>query len=104
MMPPERRTKLPSWAIPAGVVGGGLASLAALAALKRGKIPKPKALWNWEMEMLGRGGKRFQSQVHPGEVVGHGYGPGVEEVATKLSSAPLRPVDIICGLGAIARQ
>ena len=101
MMPPERRPKLPSWMIPAGVVGGGLAALAALAAMKRGKVPT-KAPWNWEMEMLGRGGKRFQSVVHPGEAVGHSYGPGVEEVAAKLGS--VSPANIIRGLGAIARR
>lgn len=106
MMPPEGRTKLPSWMLPAGVVGGGLAGLAALAALKRGKAPRGgKMPWNWDMEMLGRDGKkRYQSLVNPGETVGHGYGPGVEEVAAKIGSAPLRAIDIIRGLGTIAKR
>ncbi len=107
-MPQQRRSRLPSWALPAGIVGGGLAALAGLAALKRGRVAggaATKTPWNWDMEMLGRGGKkRFQSLVHPGETVGHGYGPGVEEVVSKIGSAQLRPIDVIRGLGAIARR
>lgn len=102
MMPPERQTKLPSWMIPAGVVGGGLAALAALAAMKRGKMPVAKAVapGAWEREMLARGGSRYRSVLHPGESVGHGYVPGIEEgVATKISAART-----ILGLGAIARE
>jgi hypothetical protein len=100
--PQEQKTRLPSWMLPAGVVGGGLAAIAGVAALKRGKLPK-KMPWNWDMEMLGRDGKkRFQSLVHPGETVGHGYGPGVEEVVSKVGS--FEPARIIRGLGAIARR
>ena len=106
-MPQERRSRLPSWALPAGIVGGGLAALAGLAALKRGKVPRgaAKTPWNWDREMLGSGGKkRYQSLVHPGETVGHSYGEGVEDVVSKISSAPLRAIDIIQGLGAIAKR
>jgi len=97
--PPGQKSRLPSWALPAGIVGGGLAGLAALAAMKRGKLPmKAVAPGAWEREMLGRG-KRFQSIIHPGEAVGHGYVPGIEEGVAKVSS-----VQVIRTLGAIARN
>jgi len=98
-----------NWLLPAGLVAGGLTAAALLHKggkrlgkyLMRGAEAKPAAPWNWEMEMLGRdakGGRQFASQLHPGETVGHGYGPG-PEATVKTSS-----LDIIRILGQIARR
>lgn len=96
-----------SWALPVGLAAAGLTGYALLRGAGRGikgllgrlrsarKAPEP---WNWDMEMLGRGGSRYQSMLHPGQSVGHGYGPGPEAIV-KTSS-----LDILRTLGRIAGE
>lgn len=98
-----------SWALPALAVAGGLTGLLALRGAKRGigKLLQRRAAaraartpatepWNFDMEMLGRQGKQYQSILHPGQTVGYGYGPGPEAIV-KTSS-----VDLIRALRRIA--
>lgn len=103
---PTQPSQQGSWALPALAVAGGLTGLMALRGAKRGigkllqrraaaRAPKTEP-WNWDMEMLGRQGKQYQSMLHPGESLGHGYGPGPEAIV-KTSS-----VDIISALRRIA--
>lgn len=108
--PVEPTSQSSNWLLPAGLVAGGLTGamllrgagrrLAGLA--RRGAAEaKPAQRWNWDMEMLGRdakGSRRFSSQLHPGETVGYGQGPG-PEATVKTSS-----VSIIRTLGQIARS
>lgn len=92
---PTEQPQQGSWALPALAVAGGLTGLMALRGagkgigrlLRRARAPKSEP-WNFEMEMLGRSGKRYQSMLHPGEALGHGYGPG-PEATVKTSSIDL---------------
>lgn len=106
-IPPESGT--PGWLLPVGLAAAGLSGYALLRGAGRGlkgllqRLRKPRGAppepWGWEMEMLGRGGQpRYQSILHPGQTVGHGYGPGPEAIV-KTSS-----VNVLRRLGQIARE
>ncbi|MGD9209136.1 MAG: hypothetical protein PVI90_00095 [Desulfobacteraceae bacterium] len=78
-----------NWLVPLGLLAGGLTGYSLLRGAGRNikglfnkfrKTPMPHEPWNWEMEMLGRGQKRYQSLAHPGEAIGHSYGPGPEAI------------------------
>jgi hypothetical protein len=105
----------PSWLVPLGVAAGGLAGYSLLRGAGRGlkgllgklrgaKKAVPETPWNWEMEMMGRGGRRYQSVQHPGEAVGHGYGPGPEATVKQSSVRPQAFANIITRLGQVARD
>jgi len=105
--PTEPTSQSSNWLLPAGLVAGGLTGAMLLRGAGRrigqalrGAGPKPfvAPAGSWELDMLGRKGKRYESLLHPGETVGHGYVPGVEE-AVKTSS-----ISIIRTLGQIARS
>ena len=106
----------PGWLLPLGVAAGGLAGYSLLRGAGRGvkgllsklrgaKKPPTREPWNWDMEMLGRDGKRrYQSVVNPGETVGHGYGPGVEQTVKHSSVNGDAFARLITRLGQVARD
>lgn len=112
--PQQQESSTPSWLLPLGVAAGGLAGYSLLRGAGRGlkgllgklrgaKKPPTSEPWNWEMEMMGRG-KRYQSVQHPGEAVGHGYGPGVEQTVKHSSVNADAFAHIIARLGQVARD
>jgi hypothetical protein len=91
---------MPDWVAPAGIIAGGLAGIMALRGLGRrlaSRAVRPKPVWNWEAEMLGRG-PSGQSLLHEGEALGRGYGPGVEDIVKRGS------VQTLLALGRIANE
>jgi hypothetical protein len=114
--PQEPESKTPGWLLPLGVAAGGLAGYSLLRGAGRGlkgllgklrsgrTAVKPEP-WNWEAEMLGRGGQaRYRSALHPGENVGHGYGPGVEQIVKQSSVRADAFAHVIARLGQVARD
>ena len=74
-----------NWLVPLGVAAGGLTGYSllrgagrgvkGLLSKLRGTKTTPQEPWNWDMEMLGRGGqKRYRSFIDPEQNIGHGYG------------------------------
>lgn len=99
-----------NWLIPLGLAAGGLTGYSLLRGAGRGvkgllsklrgaKVPREP--WNWEMEMLGRGGqKRYRSFVNPEQNIGYGYGHGPEAIVKQSSDTAF----IITQLSHIARN
>lgn len=114
--PQEPESQTPSWLLPLGLTAGGLAGYSLLrgagrgvkgllSKLRRAKSPVKPEPWNWEMEMLGRGGQaRYRSALHPGENVGHGYGPGPEAIVKQSSVRADAFANVIARLGQVARD
>lgn len=86
-----------NWLVPLGLAAGGLTGYSLLRGAGKsikgllGKLRSarvPREPWNWEMEMLGRGGqKRYRSFVNPEQNIGYGYGPGPEAIVKQSSDA-----------------
>lgn len=107
---PEKNT--PDWLLPLGAAAGGLAGYALLRGAGRGLkgllrklrnagTPIKHDPWNWEMEMLGRDAqKQYRSVIDPKQTIGHGYGPGPENIVKQSSIFP----SIITCLGQIAHN
>lgn len=128
-LPEENKT--PSWLLPLGLTAGALTGYALLRGAGKGVrgmlgklrspvVPKPvREPWNWEMEMLGREGpskfqhgvasdqvmgNRYTSILHPGQPVGHGYGPPAEATVKQSNLNPSLFSHVIIKLGQLARK
>lgn len=107
-MPKEEKSF--NWLVPLGLAAGGLTGYSLLRGAGKGvkgllgrlrgaKVPSEP--WNWEMEMLGRGGqKRYRSFVNPEQNIGYSYGPGPEAIIKQSSDVSF----IITQLSRIARN
>lgn len=98
---PPNQSRLPNWAIPAAIAAGGLGAYGLLRGGIKGLGRMAKApgkwmaeartvpKWNFEAEAMGRLEPHFQSALHKGQPVGHGFGPGIEDILQKTSSLDL---------------